>query len=237
MSMSMNKPRFGQPYGGEDGSGESLYLESRSTSALLYSINEACPKGWVYLWTFTRKAKESVRAACGEWNKLGKELVRRCKFYGVRVYELHPGGHGLHVHVVTGGRFEVDAIRAVSNRAGWGRVDVTRIPGKRRHYVAKYVSKEREPDLKGQRLWACLGRFERTRISDIEKDAAWSAAFKSAMAEPWYQAKRAAGLPHRRLHRLLQRRAQVWWRCGNDADEVKRVDARTERRGSRRPAA
>ena len=89
---------------------------------------------------------------------------------GVRVFELHPGGHGLHVHVVTDQYYRVEDVRAALRGTGWGRIHVTRCSSGA-EYVAKYVGKARRSgELKGVRLWAAFGipRDQRTCVRDIE---------------------------------------------------------------------
>lgn len=197
------------PYGWSDEEDRLGGYLSRTVSALMHNVDriaEGC--GWVYLWTFTRVEADPVAVSCVEWNKLSKRLVRECGLYGVRVYELHPGGHGLHVHLVTGRRFDVGAVRAVVDRLGWGRLDVKRVPWKRRHYVAKYVTKAaRAGELAGRRLWATLGRgpCERVRCQDVAYPV--DPYFEAAKAEGWYREMRARRVPAWRLLRLLKDRA------------------------------
>jgi len=115
---------------------------------------------YVYMWTFTLRGVVAVRLASKMWNLLFTKVLRPIGFFGVRVYELHPGGHGLHVHFVTPTRFPVQVVRAAM-KAGlvgrfWGRVHVRRRRSSAAHYVTKYVSKAaRCGAFKGVRIWAC----------------------------------------------------------------------------------
>jgi hypothetical protein len=130
-----------------------------------------------YLWTFTLPVYVEPRKAARMWSLLQRDLVRNLGMWGVRVFELHPGGHGLHVHVVAGRFHRVEPVRALCERYGWGRVNVKHIPSTAAGYVAKYVSKsERSTELKGMRLWAVMGKgicedFKPSKVKDIESDS------------------------------------------------------------------
>jgi hypothetical protein len=92
---------------------------------------------------------------------------------GIRAFEMHPGGHGLHVHVVTESWFDVSEIRRLwTGRATeWegGRIHAARVPVAQAAYIGKYLSKsKRPPCLKGARLWAGVGGFETNKVRDIE---------------------------------------------------------------------
>lgn len=108
------------------------------------------------LWTFTYVEAQwdvgQVRRDVNAWAKrLRKHLDRSVPY--VAVMELHPGGHGLHVHVLLPSRF----VRHKAMRALWGKghvqysdgdTSVRRVKGQRSRarraaeYVAKYVGKE-----------------------------------------------------------------------------------------------
>jgi hypothetical protein len=114
---------------------------------------------------------------------LQHELVRIVGFRGVRVYELHPGGHGLHIHAVTANRHNVNEVRHFSDSFGFGRINVKAIPAASADYIAKYLTKSRRsPELKGRRLWACMG-FKGVRIKDCEIDSPLSRAIKKISNE------------------------------------------------------
>ena len=151
-----------------------------SRFALEFSVERllACGDGsGLYFWTFTRRKCENVRRVREEWNK-ALTYIRRAlpRFCGVRVFELHPGGHGLHVHIVTNGHFRVEVIRKALRRTGWGRIHVKHLKKDRARalagYVAKYVSKGvRPPCLKGWRLWSAFGPFEHCACKDVFYDS------------------------------------------------------------------
>lgn len=115
------------------------------------------------LWTFTVRERQPPRQTASMWSLLQRDLVRGLHFQAVRVFELHPGGHGLHVHAVTPHFYPVDWVRCITNAHGWGRIHVKTIPVCAASYVAKYLSKQfwrPYKELRGMRLWACVGRNE-----------------------------------------------------------------------------
>jgi hypothetical protein len=155
----------------------------------------------VRMWTFTMpglyKPKETAKA----WVSLRKELQRVLGFWGIRVYELHPGGHGLHVHLVTSGWFNVNAVRVIVERLGWGRVNVRLMNGGI-SYVAKYLHKaSRSGVLKGLRLWDIVGQklapFIRTRIKDVESDTTVGRAYRSLFDKFFHESLGLEGIPLR----------------------------------------
>ena len=64
-------------------------------------------------------------------------------------------------------------------KAGWGRIHVMRIPVERAGYLAKYLSKERPPCLKGWRLWAGFGEWEWTRVKDLLMQSRFSTIYRA----------------------------------------------------------
>lgn len=146
---------------------------TKSGAACTFSI-EALLKGYktAYLWTFTFADVPDLSIAARRWSYLAKDLHRRLDFYGVRSFELHPGGHGLHVHFVTPLRYDVNAVRYYSDHHDFGRINVKAIPAVHATYVAKYLQKaSRHPSLKGKRLWSCIGFKEGSKVKDIEIDS------------------------------------------------------------------
>lgn len=122
----------------------------------LLSGRESCR-----LWTFTVPTRQPPRVTASMWSLLQRDLVRGLHFQGVRVFELHPGGHGLHVHAVTPHYYPVSWVRVITSEHGWGRIHVKNIPSAAAGYVTKYLSKQfwrPYRELRGMRLWACVGR-------------------------------------------------------------------------------
>lgn len=132
----------------------------------------------VYLWTFTFREVEALSDARKCWSVAAKNLKRRMAFRGLRVFELHPGGHGLHVHVLTDKRFDVVQVRRIAQLYRFGRIHVKMIPKNKAHYVAKYLSKQtRALALKGCRLWAAFGGQDAHKVSDIIVETPYTRAY------------------------------------------------------------
>lgn len=115
----------------------------------------------VRLWTFTVPDCVPPRIVASRWSKCQRDLVRSLSFQAVRVFELHPGGHGLHVHAITPFYYPVTEMRVVTTRHLFGRINVTNIPGEKAEYICKYLSKQfwrPYKELRGMRLWACVGK-------------------------------------------------------------------------------
>lgn len=161
-------------------------------------------KGHIYFWTFTFAERIDVDIARKRWSSFlkyfGRWNKRRGKiFQGLRVFELHPGGHGLHVHVVTTNYAWINDVRRLWVQAGGGRVNAKPIPFERRNYLGKYLSKSgRSACLKGVRLWAPFGGFQHTRVSDIEVESDFTRTYALLVATvgrfdklPWYIRKAA----------------------------------------------
>ncbi len=157
---------------------------TKTAQALIWSI-ESISDG--RFWTFTVPREQSPRETAAMWRRLAWELKRSLGFRGIRVFEMHPGGHGLHVHVVTDSFFDVNEVRSISDRMGWGRVNVKRIrkgvsdfedqagvsqTGNVARYLAKYLVKQlrqRLPALKGLRMWAAFGGLkDHCKVCQVE---------------------------------------------------------------------
>ena len=164
-----------------------MYLPSKSRFAFQQSV-EAIPvnrKGHIYLWTFTFKECIDVDIARKAWSAFLKHLRQWKKrrggaFHGFRVFELHPGGHGLHIHVVTSCYWFVNEIRALWQHSsiGGGRVNAKPIPANRAKYAGKYLSKAgRSPCFRGARMWQAFGGQEYTRVKDVKVESNWTRAY------------------------------------------------------------
>jgi len=112
------------------------------------------------------------------WNYLLTLIKRRWEeLCGLRVFEMQKM-HGLHVHLVTNRFIDVNVVRALAIKAGWGRVHVMRIPAEKAAYLAKYLSKERPECLKGWRLWAGFGNWDWTKVKDVLLDSPFSNIYR-----------------------------------------------------------
>lgn len=143
-------------------------MNMRSKWACIFSLRRLIDGGWAYLWTLTTSDVVDLKELSTRWRKLIWNGFTPC----VRVFEKHPRGHGYHVHFVTADRIDVDALRIKTEAAGFGRIHVRRIPGKKAEYVAKYLTKQRSTS-PGVRMWAYVG-FEGVKIKDVViEDSEW----------------------------------------------------------------
>lgn len=148
---------------------------TKTEAAFHLSCDHLAEQGRLYMWTFTFAEVLDIKATRKRWNHL-LTLIRRKwpEACGLRVFELHRE-HGLHVHLVTNKRIDVNECRLLSKRSGWGRIHVTRIPKDRAKYLAKYLSKERPPAFKRWRLWAGFGKtWDWTKVSHIQVESLYA---------------------------------------------------------------
>jgi hypothetical protein len=137
----------------------------------------------LYFWTFTFAEVLDVKDTRKKWNYLLTLLRRRYpKLCGPRAFEMHEE-HGLHVHLVTNSRIDINEARGLAKKAGWGRIHVKRIPASKAAYLGKYLSKEhRWPCFKGWRLWAAFGPWDWTRVKDVEFTSDYSKIVRGIIA-------------------------------------------------------
>jgi hypothetical protein len=139
----------------------------------------------LYFWTFTFREVHSLKKAMGRWNQFLTLLKRKLGFRGVRVLELHEE-HGCHFHVITNHRFPIRKILVLSERYGFGRLDVRRVTDAAPavSYLCKYLSKTRVRCLKRARLWSAFGKIERTRVRDVLVDTQKVRLLRRIMGKP-----------------------------------------------------
>jgi len=125
----------------------------------------------VYMWTLTFRTVISDEIAFKCWNHLNTLLVRRYRptmeLPGVRVVEVHPGGHGLHFHVLIAARLPIDEVRKMAIIAGFGRIHVQKCKRGAAEYCAKYLSKKDDGLKPYTRRWGMFAGFKGTRVRDI----------------------------------------------------------------------
>lgn len=164
---------------------------TKSKAALSYNVELLAQKGQLYFWTFTLPVKLHPVEGAKMWGDLNRELRRSVGFYGLRVFELHPGGHGLHVHVATSDIFDIREIIPICKRLGWGKVFVCEWDDdieQAGRYMSKYLTKQVQMwqgmGLKGVRWWASFGKcgnkpIDHVRVKDVEiqsfRRAIWDA--------------------------------------------------------------
>ena len=166
-----------------------MILPTKSKQAFLFSTECIKPNknGDVYLWTFTFEDTIDVALGRKAWSAFLKKLRRMkryIKFNGLRVFELHPGekgdpgGHGLHIHVITSCFLQVNQVRKLWVLFGGGRVHVKPIPAVSAGYLGKYLVKAGRSDcFKGARMWAAFGGCEHTKVKDVTIDSHWTQTY------------------------------------------------------------
>jgi hypothetical protein len=136
-----------------------------------------------YFWTVTTPSVVAVKEVSRCWNRLSN-WFRRKGFLILRVFELHPGGHGLHVHFITSQRIDINDLLPVIRRCGFGRTDVRKVGDSAAiRYLAKYLSKnrmDRPPCLRGMRLWGAIG-FPPVKTKNVRVDSAAGNLYKELM--------------------------------------------------------
>lgn len=157
-------------------------MSLKSKMALEYNIEllvRNMPKGHdICFWTFTLPVKLYPVEGARMWGDLCRELRRSLGFYGVRVFELHPSGHGLHVHVLTSSFFRIQDVLPICRRFGWGRVGVETWDicetDRAVAYMSKYLGKQGGKKswagmLRGIRWWSVFGKVEdKVRVKDVK---------------------------------------------------------------------
>jgi hypothetical protein len=125
----------------------------------------------VFLWTFTFAWHTDRHAAAKAWNHfMALARARGIELRCLRVFEVHPGGHGIHIHFVTPDWWHVNRIRSVAKRAGFGRIDVQKITADRAGYVLKYIRKQkRHAALKGAHRWRACGKDAKKWLSRVSR--------------------------------------------------------------------
>jgi hypothetical protein len=152
------------------------FMTRSEVAADLSLVELVKDKPFCFLWTFTFTEATSAKDAGRCWNKLLLYAARnKIKFKGLKVYEKHPGGHGIHIHMVTPEYYNVNDIRPLAEAAGFGRIHAKRISSSRAGYVLKYVRKGLRKGiegLEGVRKWSVFGdaREWATRKKDIVVD-------------------------------------------------------------------
>lgn len=133
------------------------------------------PVSSCYLWTLTTPDVCDPSAVLKRWRNATRNWKDlKC----LRVLEEHPGGHGWHIHFVTPIRYDVNRVRKLTSRHGFGRIHVKEIPAEKAYYLVKYLVKALRRST-GRRLWACVG-FQGFVANDIViKDSFWSEVYST----------------------------------------------------------
>jgi len=148
---------------------------TKSKAAFLLSCEKLFDTyGQCYFWTFTFKECMPDWWYPRHWDIFIKTLTNLYGGWiqGVRVIEVHPGGHGLHYHCIIATRVSVHLVRRVGRRVGIGHVHVQKCDRKTAHYLAKYLDKG-EKIHKRMKKWACMGGFCGVKWKDIEIESTY----------------------------------------------------------------
>lgn len=147
--------------------------------------------GRLYFWTLTfAEAQHDCDQVYASWHRF-LNAAKKSRFLpdlvGLRVFELHPGGHGIHVHFITPCYLKVQHVRRIAQKAGFGRIHVIPWEGTPEGiagYVGKYMSKAKhEAELKGRRVYGVFGLGDRTtRQSDIEVESSYGHIWRGVAA-------------------------------------------------------
>jgi len=132
---------------------------------------ESFPK--VYFWTFTFRKCWPDWFYPNAWNVFSKRLqhLHGGILCGLRVVEVHEGGHGLHYHALLNLRVSVHVVRKLGKPLGIGRVHVQQCrTNKDGYYLAKYLSK-RNLLYPGMQRWGTVGGFSGVRKNNLEVDS------------------------------------------------------------------
>jgi len=171
--------------------------------------------GRLYFWTFTfAEAQHDCDAVYAAWNRFRNSAAQSRflrEFRGLRVFELHPGGHGIHIHFITPNFLNIRHVRRLAEKAGFGRIHVIPWEGTPEGiagYVGKYMAKGKHCDeLAGRRVYGTFGMGEdKTRQCDIEVHSSYGTIWK-AVAEivPGF-----SSLPWEVRKGLVQRQVACW---------------------------
>lgn len=161
-----------------------MHIPSKTKVAFDFSAEAIRPNrhGNIFLWTFTFAEALDVEEGRRRWSHFLDKIRKRKKYFGfcgLRVFELHPGGHGLHIHVLTHCFLLHRVVREIWKSCGGGFVWVVPIPANRAKYAGKYLRKSGRPIcFKGVRMWAAFGGMDHTRVKDVQVDSPWKRTYE-----------------------------------------------------------
>lgn len=146
----------------------------KSNWAFRFTCEYLYDRGDVWLWTFTFKEKMDDKHIGFAYRKFQQDIVRlfHGNVGGVRVFEPHPGGHGLHVHALLNRWVPVGKVRRLARKHGLGRVNVKQVKDRGTiDYLAKYLTKNGLPVQKGVRKWAPFGSVRKVRVRAVHVES------------------------------------------------------------------
>jgi len=207
---------------------------SRSHAAFRHTVRNFCalyPK--VYFWTFTFPEVLDVPEARARWRnfitslwKYGRTRSGEQTIVGIRVFEIHPGGHGLHIHCLFNRYIHKKAIEHRIRQCGLGRSNVIMCEDKEKlaDYLGKYLSKQdRSPALKGVRLWQCVGQWGQTKCKDIEIQSEFAVAYRKrrSLVEAEAEVCKLERIPFRKESNF---ETMMWAKCHVEAVRTGRME-------------
>lgn len=161
---------------------------TREQWALVFSMERlASVTGELYQWLFTFKDVHCLWHYPQIWHRFQFDLEHHVPVgcLGIRVLELHPGGHGVHYHCAFSDRIDARSVWRVARKHG-----MNWISGKRWHgppetlglYLAKYLGKGFKRRLPVQiRRWGGIFGMPCCRVGDVRTDEVWSIPLRYAL--------------------------------------------------------
>jgi hypothetical protein len=188
---------------------------TKSEAAFLLSADRLATQGRLYFWTFTFAEVLELKATRKKWNHLLTLIRRRWpEACGLRIFEMHKE-HGLHVHLLTNKRIDVNEARQLSKQAGWGRIHVMRIPKEKTPYLAKYLSKERPKAFKRWRLWAGFGKsWDWTKVAQIQVESLFASVARALRDAYGWKGNRDYHERRRMIEQMVERTILHGWTPG-----------------------
>lgn len=166
----------------------------KRSAAVECTLRTMAALGPMYFWTLTTPDEvHDPKEISARWHNFLTVLARHYKgtdkVRGMRIYEHHPNGHGIHIHFVVNKFLSVNEVRHIAEVTGFGRVHVCvwerdnedTPGGSLNRYLQKYLFKGRSEDWSGTRIYATFGlRGLATRQCDIEVESPYRTIWQAA---------------------------------------------------------
>lgn len=161
---------------------------ARTKEAFAFTMGNLFKTGQCYMWTFTFR-EVMTDARVGNATRSFLHALKRLENYnigGVRIYEVHPGGHGVHLHVVINRRIPAKQVWRIAKRNGLGWLSVKKCYGEASElarYLGKYLAKDGPKMDKGVRKWQSFGTVKRSRVRGIKIETSENDAVRATLAK------------------------------------------------------
>lgn len=182
---------------------------TKSQAAFTLAGRRLFELGKVYFWTFT--FVEVPRHDDGAMEAFHRALNAISEFYcdavtGLRVCEIHPGGHGLHFHALIHERLSIHIVRRICARYGFGRIGVEEATEGAIAYLLPYLAPQ--ADGFGRRRWAAFGPWRAPQCRDIVRESPFDVLLNRFRRVAPLRGKRDFPLVNRlwRAHILMDQR-------------------------------